>query len=214
MLNAEERAYRFIINLILSGHYRPGDFLLEQEFTEKLNMSRTPVSRALARLVSEGFLNKMTKKGCYIPSPTPEDARQVFSARRCAESEAAALAARNATAGDVARLREILAEDHEAFRVKDKEKWAAINEAFHFEIAELSQNAYVARWVRNIFWRSNVYVFYFDSFYKPSDIEIVHRTPEQHQGIVRAIEAHDEEGAWKLMREHLDSTYTKLLFHY
>ena len=213
MLNAEERAYRFIINLILSGHYRPGDFLLEQELAEKLNMSRTPVSRALARLVSEGFLNKMTKKGCYIPSPTPEDALQVFVARQCAESEAAALAARNATAEDVVRLKNIIAEDHEAFRIKDKEKWATINEAFHLGIAELSKNIYVEKWVQNIFWRSNVYIFYFDGFYKPSDIEIVNQTPEQHQSIVQAIETHDEERARKLMREHLDSTYTKLLFN-
>lgn len=212
MPTAEERAYRFIIHLILTGHYRPGDFLLEQELAEKLQMSRTPVSRALGRLVLEGLLNKMAKKGCYIPSPTPEDARQVFEARKCVESEAAELAARHATAEDVAVLRKILAEDHEAFRLKDKDKWAAINEAFHVEIAKLSRNNYILKWARHIFWQSNIFIFYFDGFYKPSEIEIVHKTPEQHQGLLRAIETHDEEAARRLMREHLDSTYTKLLF--
>lgn len=212
MPNAEERAYRFIIHLILSGYYRPGDFLLEQELAEKLKMSRTPVSRALSRLVLEGLLNKMPKKGCYIPSPTPEDARQVFEARKCVESEAAELAARYATADDAAALREILAKDHEAFRLKDKDKWAAINEAFHLEIAKLSRNSYILKWARHIFWQSNVYIFYFDGFYKPSQIEIVHQTPEQHQNILNAIETHDEARARRLMREHLDNTYTKLLF--
>lgn len=212
MPNAEERAYRFIIHLILSGHYRPGDFLLEQELAEKLEMSRTPVSRALGRLVLEGLLNKMAKKGCYIPSPTPEDARQVFEARKCVESEAAKLAARHATAEGTAVLEEILAEDHEAFRLKDKDKWAAINEAFHLEIAKMSRNNYILKWARHVFWQSNVYIFYFDGFYKPSKVEIVHQTPEQHQDILRAIEKHDEERAQRLMREHLDSTYTKLLF--
>lgn len=212
MPNAEERAYRFIIHLILSGHYRPGAFLLEQELAEKLEISRTPVGRALSRLVSEGLLKKMPKKGCYIPIPTPEDARQVFEARRCVESEAAKLAARNSSAADAKVLRDILAEDREAFRLKDKDKWAAINEAFHMEIAKQSRNSYIMKWARYIFWQSNVYIFYLDGFYRPGKSEIVHQTPEQHEEILRAIEAHDEESAAEVMRVHLDSTHTKLLF--
>ena len=95
MNSAEERAYRFIINEILSGTYHPGDFLLELDLAPKLDMSRTPVSRALARLVSEGFLNKIPKKGCYIPIPTPQDAEAIFTARQVAEGEAAALVAQH-----------------------------------------------------------------------------------------------------------------------
>ena len=91
MENAEERAYRYIISEILTGAYRPGDFLLELDIAPKLQMSRTPVSRALSRLVLEGFLNKMPKKGCYIPIPTPKDAEHVFTARMVAEGEAAGI---------------------------------------------------------------------------------------------------------------------------
>ncbi|HOR54147.1 MAG TPA: GntR family transcriptional regulator, partial [Synergistales bacterium] len=39
----EERAYRSIIGLILSGKYRPGNFLLEVDLASQLGVSRTPV---------------------------------------------------------------------------------------------------------------------------------------------------------------------------
>ena len=38
--NSEERAYRSIVELILTYEYKPGDFLLEVDLASRLNMSR------------------------------------------------------------------------------------------------------------------------------------------------------------------------------
>ncbi|MCE5202351.1 MAG: GntR family transcriptional regulator [Synergistaceae bacterium] len=211
MDNAEERAYRFIINEILSGVYHPGDFLLELDLAPKLNMSRTPVSRALGRLVLEGFLNKIPKKGCYIPIPTPEDAELVFNARQVAEGEAAAMAAQNATEEEVSWLEKMLCKDTTAFENKDRELWASINEDFHLSIAKFSRNHYIEKWVQNMFGRSSIYIFYFDGFYKPSNIVIEHQTPKQHAAIVRAIREKNPEEARRLMKQHIYTTFSKLL---
>ncbi len=211
-LNAEERAYRSIINLILSGHYRPGDFLLELDIAPRLEMSRTPVSRALSRLVTEGFLSKMPKKGCYIPLPTPEDAEEVFFARKAVESQAAAGAALNATKDEIGHLQNVVAEDQEAVRTRQKDIFSRINEDFHLGIAAASHNSYLEKWIRNIFWRSNIYVFYFDSFYKSEELNIPQKTPEQHAAIITAIADHDPEKAEDLMKRHIQRTYEVLLF--
>jgi DNA-binding GntR family transcriptional regulator len=210
-VNAEERAYRSIINLILSGTCKPGDFLLELDLTARLGMSRTPVSRALGRLVAEGFLGKMPKKGCFIPLPTPEDAEQVFLARRAVESSAAAAAATRGADEEFRSLEELLEGDERALLSGEKEAFSDINERFHMGIARASHNAYLEKWCRNIFWRSNVYVFYFDSFYKPSEIQIVHKTPMQHAAILRALLARDADAAARLMDEHIRRTYEVLL---
>lgn len=211
MVNAEEKAYRFIISSILSRYYHPGDFLLEMDLAEKLEMSRTPVSRALMRLVSEGFLNKMPKKGCYIPVPTPADAKQVFTGRMCAEAEAAGLAAKNAGEDEILALEHYLNEDKLAYERKDRENWANINEVLHLGIARIGHNPYVEKWVQNMFWRSNVYVFYFDGFYEDTDIVVIHETLAQHEAVMKAIRAHDEDKARELMRNHIFTTYSKLL---
>jgi len=209
--NAEERAHRSIVGLIMSNHYRPGDFLLELEIASKLEMSRTPVSRALGRLVNEGFLHKIPKKGCFIPLPTPEDAEQVFSARNAAESEAAARAARLAGDEEVAALQEIVAKDMEAVQNRQKDTFSRINEEFHLGIARISRNTYLEKWIKNIFWRSNIYIFYFDSFYKSTQLDIPQKTPKQHAAIVQAIADHDPDAAARLMSEHINRTYEVLL---
>lgn len=211
MPNAEEKAYRFIISNILTGMSRPGDFLLELDLASKLGMSRTPVSRALTRLVSEGFLNKMPKKGCYIPVPTPANAELIFTARMCAEAEAAGLAARNASLDEMRNLEQYLHEDKQAYERKDREAWANVNEAFHLGIAQIGHNPYVEKWVHNMFWRSNIYIFYFDGFYKDTNAVVVHETPMQHNAVMKAIRDRSEDEARALMRNHIKTTYSKLL---
>lgn len=209
--NAEERAHRSIIQLIVTNQYRPGDFLLELDIAAKLNMSRTPVSRALARLVSEGFLNKMPKKGCYIPLPTPEDAEQVFSARRVVEGEAAGRAALLATDKDIAWLQSLVVEDRKAVQNRQRDLFSRINENLHLGIAKMSQNAYLDKWIRNVFWRSNIYIFYFDNFYRSTKSDIPQKTPMQHAAIVQAIADRAPEEATRCMTAHIDQTYEALL---
>ncbi|MFA0889903.1 MAG: GntR family transcriptional regulator [Synergistales bacterium] len=212
-LTAEDRAYREIIQLILTGQFKPGDFLLELELAPRLRMSRTPVSRALGRLVAEGFLNKMPKKGCYIPFPSAEDAEQIFFARMAVESQAAASAAMKASEQEIRKLKRILRMDEEAVARGSKENYAQINEQFHLGIARASRNAYLEKWIVNSFWRSNIYIFYFDSFYKAANREEIppQRTPSQHAAIVKAIEERKPEEAAFYMNEHIRNTYELLL---
>ncbi len=212
-LTAEDRAYREIIQLILTGQFKPGDFLLELELAPRLRMSRTPVSRALGRLVAEGFLNKMPKKGCYIPFPSAEDAEQIFFARMAVESQAAASAAMKASEQEIRKLKRILRMDEEAVEKGSKERFSQINEQFHLGIARASRNAYLEKWVVNSFWRSNIYIFYFDSFYKAAERGEIppQRTPSQHAAIVRAIEGRDPEEAALQMKAHIQNTYDLLL---
>ena len=142
---AEERAYGQIIRLILSGQYKPGDFLLEVELAPRLGMSRTPVSRALGRLVAEDFLSRMPKKGCFIPFPSAEDAEAVFSARMAVEGQAEASAALKASDQEVRKLKRIVRLDEEAVARGSKETYAEINEKFHLGIARASRNPYLEK---------------------------------------------------------------------
>lgn len=210
---AEERAYAQIIRLILSGQYKPGDFLLEVELAPRLGMSRTPVSRALGRLVAEDFLSRMPKKGCFIPFPSAEDAEAVFSARMAVEGQAAASAALKASDQEVRKLKRIVRLDEEAVARGSKETYAEINEKFHLGIARASRNPYLEKWCVNSFWRSNIYVFYFDSFYRAAGRQDIpeQSTPGQHAAILDAIEAKRPEEAASLMRSHIRHTYEGLL---
>lgn len=210
--NAEEKAYRHIIHLILNGNVQPGAFLLEEELAAAMDMSRTPVNRALSRLVTEGFIDRLPKKGCVVPVPTPEDAESVFAARMVVEEKTAEAAARNATDEEIVELRSVISLEDEAVVTFSKESFSNINEALHLGIAKMSRNPYLERWCRYIYWRSSLYIFYFDRFYAASALEEVppQYTPVQHAAIIEALEKRDAELAGRRMLEHVRYTYLQL----
>lgn len=211
-VNAEEKAYRYIISLILNGKVRPGEFLLEEELSEDMQMSRTPVGRALSRLVTEGFIDRLPKKGCFVPTPTPEDAEHVFDARIAVEYKTAYDAALHATTEEIAELQRIVEMDEHAVVTFSKESFSGINEALHLGIAKIARNPYLERWCRYIFWRSSLYIFYFDRFYVASDAQEVppQLTPLQHAAVIRGIAQRNPEEAGRTMAEHVRRTYQQL----
>ena len=209
----EDFAYRNIIHMIVENQVKPGDVILETEMADMLGISRTPVRQALGRLVTEGLLEKKRKKGCVIPLPQPDDARQVFTAREILEGQAAALAALNADDADIARLRKILKQESKSLASQDKDGYYLANEEFHFALVKASGNAYFERYCRHIFRRSTFYIFYFDSFYSKRQKEQAlpsQLTPRQHAEILEAIENRDAETAERLVREHVRYSYQVL----
>lgn len=211
--NLEEFAYKAIINLILENHFKPGEILLETELAQFLELSRTPVRHALGQLVAEGFLDKKKKKGCFIPSPSPEDARHVFYAREHIEGLTAASAARYATEGDIRSLYDMVEREKNVEypgTQSAKMIYVNINESFHLGIARMSHNKYLEKYCRHSFWRSHIYIFFFDKYYIGLDSSGQKTGPMQHMEIIKAIENRNEEKAGNLMKQHVRTTFEQL----
>ena len=211
--NLDAFAYKKIIELILKNQFKPGEFLLETELASSLGLSRTPVRHALGQLVAEGFLDKKTKKGCFIPFPSPMDAQHVFFVREHLEGLAAQAAAGCATEQDIAFLYDLIEREkalgslkHEAEKVKS----LALNEEFHMGIARMSRNPYIEQYCRHSFWRSHTYICFFDRDYMGLNPGPQRIAPRQHIEITQAIEARDADRAGQLMRTHVRTNFEKL----
>ncbi len=207
--NLEEFAYDSIVALILANHYRPGDFLLESEITERLNLkSRTPVHYALGQLVARGFLDKKSKKGCFIPPLTPEDAEHVFFTRENIEFQTAASAALHASDEEIDELQMIIQQETQTGESGDVIGYSAINETFHNFIADIGKNKYLQQFCQYVFWRSNCYIFFSYYRFKVSATEREFKvSPAQHWKIREAIAKRDADEAGKLMKQHVRRTF-------
>jgi DNA-binding GntR family transcriptional regulator len=106
-------AYEAIRARLRTGTVRPGDRLVEADLAGQLGMSRVPVRQALHSLVAEGLLVG-TARGYRIPALSRQDMRDVFELRKLLEPRAAALAARDIGADEVAKLREYVADARRA----------------------------------------------------------------------------------------------------
>ncbi len=207
--NLEESTYVAIIKLILENHFKPGDFLLETEITELLNLkSRTPVHHALGQLVAKGFLVKKNKRGCFIPPLSPEDAEHVFFARENLELQNAASAAIHASDEEIEQLQAIIEEEVTTGEAGDIVAYSVINEKFHQFIAQISKNRYLQQYSQHIFWRSNAYIFFYYYQFKVSKIDTEFKvSPTQHIKIMEAIKRRDADEAGELMKQHIRRTF-------
>ncbi len=213
-VTAEDRAHKEIIKLILSQKYAPGDRLVESELAQELGLSRTPVRNALRKLIAEGLLESRNNKSCLIPKITPSDMEAVFSVRSMLEGRAAAAAARLATRADLDQLENLLARERELYAQGSMELYTEINQLIHLGVASLSRNDYLERFIRQAFWRAELYVFFFDRFYvRAGENEAPLRDPDksqsckEHARLIQAIASRDSSVAESVMKEHIQSTY-------
>jgi DNA-binding GntR family transcriptional regulator len=219
-MNAEERAYGEVMEMILSRKYAPGDRLVEAELAKEMGLSRTPVRNALRKLVAEGLLENRNQKGCYIPRLTPQDMQETFQARIFLEGKAAMEAARFRNDGEAAMLLAILKREKEYYRNGRVKDYTQANKEFHLSIAAMARNAYIEKFVHQTFWRSELYIFFFDRFYRPELSDEILRDPNksvscrEHDKIARAIEAGDPSAAEVSMKAHLLSTLNYLAPRY
>jgi len=211
-ISAEQKAYDGILNLMLSKAFAPGDRLMETELAEKLQVSRTPVRNALRQLIAEGLLENDRHRGCRIPRLNAGDMQQTFQTRIFLEGKAAMEAAYLRTEEDIATLRSLLEQEKKYYKDGEVKLYTEVNKKLHLTIAALSGNFYIEKFVRQMFWRSELYIFYFDRFYAPELSKELLRDPHksiscvEHEKIVSTIEAKDPIASEVVMKSHLQNT--------
>ena len=110
-----QAAYTQIRSRILEGRLAPGNPVSPRNMADELMLGHMTVRSAIQRLVVEGLVEVIPRKGTYVTAPTKIDLREIFEVRLALESTAAYLAAVNgATDGLTAaadQLRRVVDED-------------------------------------------------------------------------------------------------------
>ncbi|MCY0898872.1 MAG: GntR family transcriptional regulator [Firmicutes bacterium] len=194
-----EAAYRQIRDLILTGHFAPGQWVRERELTELLGVSRTPIREALRLLEQEQMVVAESRKGFRIPVPTESEIRAFYELRAELEGFAAAKAAHRATPEQVGEIRWVLAEADEALA---REEWPQViqwNNQFHQAVAQASGNAVLAQTLAKLQTQVNLFrvLSWTGHRERPST------THRQHREIFNAIEARQEGTARARAEDHI-----------
>lgn len=108
---------------IMSGHFAPGERLVERPLCEQLGVSRTVVRETIRYLEAEGLVETISHKGPIVATLNWSQAKQIYDIRRQLESAAAEAAAKASTPAFEADLRAALAQLDEAMRAQD---WSVI----------------------------------------------------------------------------------------
>jgi DNA-binding GntR family transcriptional regulator len=195
-----EAAYEAIKLRIVTCALKPGEYVNELQLSALLAIGRTPVHQALERLTLEGMIDIIPHKGAVVRPFRLNEVVQIAEARIVNESHCARLAAERASDTDIAALEDVLVETRHWASLRNVEKLALLDRAFHRELASAAQNVALAELLRGLHERS--LRFWFVSHGAPDQHDRVRR---QHEDILAAVRKRDPKAAEAAMRVHIES---------
>lgn len=198
-VNLTDFVYDTIHAAIQDGTLQPAQRVREIELGEWLQVSRTPVREALRRLQSEGIIEPKAG-GLAVTSFDLRAVSELYEVRQTLEGSAAALAARNADATELALLQGLVEAQRQS--VDDPQAQARINKTFHTQLYQAAHNRFLLKSLQGLH-HSLVLL-------GPTTLMTTDRIAAaigEHAELVAAIVARDATRAEELTRKHIRAGY-------
>jgi DNA-binding GntR family transcriptional regulator len=176
---------------------------VESELADRFGVSRTPIREALQRLETQSLLTR-DGRSLIVASLDHNQLSELYVVRAELEGLAARLAARHATKEEVRVLRDMVEED--AALLGDPSALSRANRRFHKQIHLASHNRYLVQQL-DLVHRSMALM-------ATTSLAAEGRGEDalaEHDAIVRAIENHDEDGAYKALKNHISKAFVTRL---
>ncbi len=195
--------YQLILDAIDGGELPGGARLIETELAQRFGVSRTPVREALKRLEAQGVAAAQGRR-LVVASLDHDQLGELYEVRGVVEGLAARLAARHAAPEEIAVLRGMVEADR-ALAGRPGEL-ARANKRFHHQLHRASHNRYLDQMLQGM--RRSLALLSTTSLSAPGrGAESV----AEHDAIIRAIEARDEDAAEAAARRHISNAYVSRL---
>lgn len=208
----DEMPEQAIINSITSAvseqRLPAGTKLGEQMLSNLFNCNRANVRRALSTLATMHVVQIRPNKGAFVATPSPKEAEDVFEARRTIERTLACSVIKNADAEDIADMRRMIASEAEARKQGNKPAELRLSREFHMKLATIAKNQVLEKFLTELTLRTTLIIGLYNEVGSSSCAE------DEHLGIVKAIEARDEQKLILLIDEHLYHLQSSLNFEH
>ena len=184
-----------IRNLIFSGKLRPDQKIDQDELAASLGVSKLPVREALIRLENEALVRGVPRRGVFVAPLTREDVRDHYQIYGRVEGIAARRAAARLDDGQLTELATLVKQMHSS---NDPERQEQLNHEFHRAV-NLAGGSPKLLSVLQLLSKTMPARFY---EFASGWAEVA---ADQHQRIMDALAARDEDEAERAMRDHIVS---------
>lgn len=191
---------------ILRNRLKPGDPLRQEDITERLGVSRTPVREAIQRLQAEGLVTFVPRKGAVVSSIPHKRIEEIYDIRGRLEAFAAGLAIDHITSEQEGKLKKLVDEMERLDPDKDIEAVLEKNRAFHYIIYSAAGNETLVEMIGQL-WK---HIQRLRSFYLLTANGYKDSTAE-HRMILDAILAKDRARTEQLVQLHCEHSKLALM---
>jgi DNA-binding GntR family transcriptional regulator len=208
-----EKAYQAIKRAIVKGELTEGTFLSEGDVIQKYGVGRTPFREACNRLIHEGLLEIVPRRGYLVPELSFHDVRDLFELRVLLESAIIELATVRAGDEEIEELTRLAAEVPKRRKAASNgfETIIEANARFHLQLVKTTRNQELQRLLASVLERTER-VMYVELRFTKFDENAFKMI---HEPIIEAMRKRDVEAAREaLMRDIAqaqDATFGRLL---
>lgn len=195
---ASAKAYESIKRSILGLRYKPGEKLSETRLAQELDLGRSPIRTALARLEGEGWIEVQPQSGTFVRDPSPEEVSDIAELRMLLEAYAAERAAARIRPEQLGALRQAF-DDLKARGVEGHfDAFLEVDDLFHRTLHRVAGNARIEGILRNL--RDQIHWIRVANAILPGRVA---GSLKEMDRVLRALERRDGSAAASAMREHI-----------
>lgn len=201
-----EKVYDILKEMIIDGKISPGERIIETDYCEKFQISRTPLREAIRMLELEGLVESQNTGGVLVKKVTKQEIYEIYKIRIALESIILDEAIKNITDKDIKRIEEILKDTEEALEVKKDEKVFSLFSEFNNMLYDIAKLPKVTSLINNI----NTYMKRFIKLSVKDELR-KRMAFEDHVELLRAIKDKNLIKASEINKEHLEKSMNFIL---
>ena len=201
----EDEIYRRIYAAVLDHRLQPGTKLKEVGLAEVFGANRNVIRKVLMRLAYNRLVALRPNRGAVVASPSIEESRDLFAARRAVEAAIVDAVTRKITPAEAKALRALTASERDAYRRGELRKGLKLSLKFHQQLAAIAGNGVLAEFLDQLIARTPLVVLAYRGRGTDTACSI-----DQHSQIVDAIAGGDAAKAVAAMTSHLQSLEDQL----
>ncbi len=195
-----DRAYDLMKRDIVWCRLAPGTSVSEAHLAARYDLGKAPVRHALSRLVQEGYVQSIPRRGHIISPVTLQSVRDIFDMRLLLEPAAVEAACGRVDGGRLRALDAACARNYTPGDIESEARFMAANRRFHMEIVRAAGNARLTAAIDQIL----------EEMMRLLHLGFVIRErPEaflaEHDGLIAAVVGNRPADARAMTAEHIES---------
>ncbi len=192
-------------DLIVQGHFAPGERINEVRLGQDLGVSRTPLREAIRTLGSEGILALVPNRGAVVRAFSMQDVVDMIEALSVIEQGCALLACEKATPAELDLFQQRHLAMLAAYRSRERLHYFQLNQQLHGLIVSFARNQTLMAVHEDIQAKLKRI-----RFLGNDDPAVWARAVAEHNRIAAFLQRRDYDGLASVLRAHKDLTIERI----
>ncbi len=206
-----ENVYEAIKEGIISGYWKAGERINDQELAEKYQVSRLSVREALSKLVEARILEKVHWKGYYVRKITWQELESIFEIREALEELAIKHVMEKLNDDILKELKKAIDTSEKDLKAKDFDSFLKTDFYFHEILYKESGNP----WIPYILSVAKILIDILRKIEKGQDwVDVGRASISEHRELLEAMAGRNKTEALKVLKKHLQHHRKRVMDEY